>query len=234
MKENSARLASSPVIIPPTVHEGRRWRRRALFTLLLIGAVIAVLLGYEGLPLTQLAAARARWAANGTGDYRIVVAYSVPLYECVQDFEVRGGKVSYRHRDECPTNPVAGATGGLASLYTVQRLFERIEETLRGPSCGPNGCLCDGPIQLEVAYHPQSGYPQRISWTLGQGQRWRYIDFWLAQLSGRVQCPPLTYLGETITVLSLDALPPEATPDLDALAAPEATKPAVTLPPLGG
>lgn len=205
-----------------------------LFTLLLLGAVIAALLGYDSLPTTQFAAAQARWTASGTDDYRIVVAYSVPLYECEQDFEVRDGKVSYRHRDECPTNPVAGASGGLANLYTVQRLFERIDETLNGPSCGPNGCICDGPIQLEVVYHPQLGYPQRITWALGQGQRWRYIDFWLAQLSGRVQCPPVTYLGETIEVLSLEALQLEATPDVDALAEPQATKPAVTPPSLGG
>jgi hypothetical protein len=209
-----------------------------LYSVLLVGAVIGVLLAYDSLPTTQLAAAQARWAANGTSNYRIVVAYSVPLYECEQDFEVRGGKVSYRYRDECPTNPVAGASGGLASLYTVQRLFERIDDTLKGPACGPNGCICDGPIQLDVSYHPQLGYPQRITWALGQEQRWRYIDFWLAQLSGRAQCPPVTYIGETIEVLSLEMLPPEATPEvtpnIDALAEPQATKPAVTPPSLGG
>jgi hypothetical protein len=174
-------------------------------------ALVAGYLIYRSLPSTQLANARARWQTGGTDDYRIVVHYHVPLYECVQDFDVRDGQVDTLHRNECPVNPVVGSSGGLSARFTVEALFDRIAGDLENPQCGPNGCVCDGPIGLNVRYDAALGYPVEIASRTMPELRWRYPEYWTAQLSGGLNCPPTNFVGDIITVESLTPLKEPAT-----------------------
>ncbi len=157
--------------------------------------------------LTDLDAARERWAAQRITDYRIEVEYSVPFFSCQQDIEVRDDAVDYKHRDSCAVSVTQKSLD-----FTVSALFQRIEDSINNPACGPNGCACDGPIAVEVTYHPEQGYPQQIVYQLQPNRRWFYAEYWQALLSGALQqCPPTTYIGETITVQSLTPLPPQPT-----------------------
>jgi hypothetical protein len=187
---------------------------------LLVAAVLLALLLFVIIltitaPARALAESKARWAAQGYSDYRIVVKYALPLYDCVQDFEVRGGEIAYRHKDECSLTPVAGNNNGLFEPLIVPALFQRIDETLNTPVCGPNGCLCDGPLGVEVSYNGPLGYPQQITYRLMPDARWRYPDYWLVRFTGSLNCPTTGkntlggYAGPVITVTSLTSLKPE-------------------------
>jgi hypothetical protein len=160
-------------------------------------------------PASDLETARERWAEQGITAYRITVEYSVPLFSCQQDMEVRNEVVDYKHTDRCSLNPTR-----TPRYFTVSDLFQRIEDSLNAPQCGPNGCACDGPIAVAVTYHPELGYPQQIVYQLRPDRRWLYGEYWQALLNGELQrCPPTTYIGETITVRSLTPLEsPSPTP----------------------
>ena len=74
---------------------------------------------------------------------------------------------------------------------------------------------------LDVVYDSQRGYPLQIAYTLRPDLRSRDLQYWLAMLDGTLtNCPPVTYIGQTIRVTNLDALPPlaerltEATPEI--------------------
>ena len=124
-------------------------------------------------------------------------------------------------------------TGSRSTTWpTVDNLFARVEDGQKNPQCGPNGCICDGPIEMSVTYDPQRGYPQQITYTLRQDLRNRDLGYWLAMLDGSLaNCPQVTYIGQTITVTSLESLPPlvesltEATPEVGV---GEPTKPELT------
>lgn len=151
---------------------------------------------------SDLDSARERWAAQSISHYRIVIEYSVPLFNCQQDIEVRNEVVDYKHQDSC-----AISVTQTQEYFTISNLFQRIEDYINSPLCGPNGCACDGPISVDVAYHPEQGYPQQIVYQLHPERRWFYGEYWQALLSGTLQqCPPINYIGETITVQSLAPL----------------------------
>lgn len=199
----------------------RRWR--VLLILFLVIAVAAFVV-YRTTPLARLADARAQWASNGLSDYRIIVEYELPLYSCQQDLDVRNGEVDYRNQDSCRMTPVLGANQGIMEMLTVNGLFARVEQAVTTPECGPNGCVCDGPITVDVTYDAEMGYPQVLNYRLAPEDRWRSLEFWLAQISGSPPCPPASYIGQIITVTSLEPLKPqvemgnlfgEATPELD-------------------
>lgn len=189
----------------------KRWfsLRRILLAAVMLAIVIIGLVIYGASPTNQLAEARSRWAANGYPAYRIVLDYSLPLYACEQDFEVKNEEVTYRNRDSCRMSPVTGNKGGLLELMTVANLFLRIEKSINEPECGPNGCICDGYIGIDVAYDPTLGYPQRLEYRLRPEDRWRSLDFWRSQLSSNAPCPPASYIGQTITITELTPLKPD-------------------------
>lgn len=166
-------------------------------------------------PLTELAAAQERWAAQGISDYRILVEFKRPFNTCRQDFKVQGATIAYKFADSCTLGAVA-IGGNDDRLPTVARLFAQVEGSLKNPQCGQNGCVCDGPVEVTVTYDPQRGYPQQIIYELRPDLRWRYLDYWIAQLNGSLAlCPPTAYVGQTITVLELD-VSPATTPEQSA------------------
>jgi hypothetical protein len=185
--------------------------RRAVWMALAAGGLLVAvaLVGWLTSPAQALAAARARWETAAIRDYRIVVFWDRELLDCEQDFEVRGGAVSYRHKDTCNMGP--GAVGRTPTLPTVDVLFGRVETALNEPVCGQNGCICDGPIETQVEYDAARGYPARIQTVLRADWRWRDPAFWLAGLRGDLAaCSPTVFIGQTIRVLSLEPLTPPA------------------------
>ena len=163
-------------------------------------------------PLAELQVAQTLWAAQHISDYRIVVEYKRPFNTCQQDFKVQGDAIGFRYADTC-TLGAAAIDGNEDTLPTVARLFTQLEADLKTAQCGQNGCVCDGPVQISVTYDPQRGYPQHITYELRPDLRWRYLEYWLAQVNGTLaQCPPTAYVGQTITVLSLEAAPAQAEP----------------------
>lgn len=189
---------------------GLRLGRRAVWLAVAAGGLLAAaaLIGWLTAPARALAAARARWEAAAIHDYRIVVFWDRELLDCEQDFEVRGGGVSYRHKDTCAVGP--GAVGRTPALPTVMYLFEQAERGLNEQVCGQNGCICDGPIEIQVDYDPTLGYPTRIQTVLRPDWRWRDPAFWLAGLRGELAaCPPIVFVGQTIRVASFEVLKPQ-------------------------
>ncbi len=220
---NTSKSVPLTETIPHFVHKliPRIPRRRLLAACALLPVCfVLMLMVRQSDPITDLETARARWAATGIIDYRIVVEFQRPYLTCQQDFEVRGTDIGYKHKDTCS---MGGAITGSRSTNwpTVANLFARIEDSQTNPQCGPNGCICDGPIETEVIYDPERGYPQQITYTLRQDLRSRNLEYWVALLNGSLaNCPQVTYIGQTIRVTALEALPPlveqlnEATPEI--------------------
>lgn len=195
----------------------RRWftYRKLLAATALTALVVTVLLVINA-PARALEQAQARWAAAALTDYRIVVELSSTFYRCEQDFEVRAGEVGTMYANRCPVSPVMGTGSGMATRYTVTALFERIQTHLQNDApCGPNGCLCDGVIGLDVEYDPALGYPILIHERLRPETRYFLPEFWIASLQGGPVCPLQGYDSTTVRVISLTPLEPEkpAKPD---------------------
>lgn len=205
---NSARsTATFPLVLPqPRLRLPRGWW--AGFSAAALALLI--LFNHQSDPLGTLEAAKAQWAASGITDYHIVVTFERPYNSCQQDFDVRGTDISYKHKDSCSVGGAVIGRPGIA-YPTVDNLFTRIETSLTTPQCGPNGCLCDGPIEVTASYDAELGYPLEIIYTLRQDLRTRDLQYWLALLDGSLaNCPQVTYLGQTIRVTSLEPLEPLA------------------------
>lgn len=198
-----AKLASLTTITRPSTH-----KRSDRLKWLLFGGSFCLLLLF-GLRQSgdSIDAARMRWEASQITDYRIKIEFVLPYRTCEQDFEVRSGQVTYRHRDTCTSG--LSATSGQAYMLTIEDWFERLEREMADPGCGDNGCACDGPIKILVNYEESLGYPTEIRYQLQPEMRWRYPEFWGNLLSGHV-CPPTTYVGQTIRITSLARLKPVA------------------------
>lgn len=183
-------------------------RQRLRWLLIVSGLWLLTGFVLQADPLTELDAAKARWQAAGITDYRIAVTFERPYASCQQNFDVRGAEISRKHKDSCSVGGAITSKPGMV-WPTVNNLFARIEDGLKNPQCGPNGCVCDGPVEMTVTYDPERGYPLEIVYTLRQDLRRRDIQYWLAMLDGTLaNCPPVTYIGQTIRVTSLETLAP--------------------------
>ncbi len=192
---------------------------------------IVLLVFRQSEPINDLETAKARWAATGITDYRMVIEYKRPYFNCQIDFDVRGTTVSHKNKDTCRMG--SAVTGNrTTTLPTVEGLFKQLEAEQQGSLCGPNGCICDGPIEMSVVYDPERGFPTQITYTLRQDLRNRNPGYWLAMLDGSLaNCPQVTYIGQTIRVTLLEPIPPlvdsltEATPEVGV---GQASKPQLT------
>ena len=213
-----------------TLRIAHRWLFVAACVLLIL-VFTSLLVLRQSDPLNDLEAAKARWAASGITDYRITVEFQYPYSSCKKDFEVRGSSISYKYKDTCRFGGAITPNRN-NDWPTIDVLFSRIEDSLKNPQCGPNGCVCDGPIELGAVYDPERGYPQQITSTLRQDLRSRDLQYWLAVLNGSLaNCPPVNYIGQTIRITAFEALPPlveqltESTPEISI---GDAIKPQVT------
>lgn len=167
----------------------------AVVVVLLIGAAVMLLAGaLPGFSLPQTP--RARWGAKGFAHYRLVYRAS-GLVDCTVTAEVRAESVVTSQ-----TDPPGGA---FCAIMSVTGLFERIDTLVSGPRCGPNGCGCDGPLEVAATYDPALGYPLTIDQQLHPEQRWRYFDYWVHNSIGG-GCTLIGYSGTLIEVQSLTPL----------------------------
>lgn len=138
--------------------------------ILTVLAISSVALAHQGtfsqdkLP-EQLTAAKQKWQKNSVSHYRLTLNYS-HLNDCQQDVEIKDEKVISRQKNTCSEIP---------SVQTVTELFQHIESA-NNQECGPNGCVCDGPLAVNVVYDSQLGYPRQIEMRLQPQKRWLYYD----------------------------------------------------------
>jgi hypothetical protein len=139
----------------------------------------------------------ARWAMRTFNHYRL--DYSVSgLITCQVQAEVRAEAVVAAR-----TTPAGGA---FCAIMSVTGLFARIDKLSQSPLCGPNGCGCDGPLEIRVVYDTQLGYPALIEQELRPDERWRYFEYWVHNSVGG-GCTAVGYEGTRIEVAAPVVLP---------------------------
>ena len=124
--------------------------------------------------LREVAARRESWRARHVTDYRIQIAVGCfcPWPGNPAILEVRGG-VAVRLYDT--TGKALGAPREPWSLYTVEGLFDNVEQSTRWVDV------------LEVAYDPQYGYPTMIH---GDGKLGLPDDWFWIKASRLTSTPP--------------------------------------------
>lgn len=166
---------------------------------LLAGLVIAGLGLWLAGPsvAAELLPPRQRWAARGFDHYRL--SYRMTgLIACQVVAEVRAEAVV-----TADTTPSGGA---FCAIMSVSGLFKRIDTLGQGPLCGPNGCGCDGPLEVRAVYDTQLGYPLRVDQQLRPDERWRYFEYWVHNSVGG-GCTAVGFVGTRIEVSAPVMLP---------------------------
>jgi hypothetical protein len=91
--------------------------------------------------------------------YRMTVEMRIPNSTggsyCEQQIEVRDSKATLLS-DTCGDGIVRDVN------YWFEFIAERQTYYAEHPTCGPNGCQCDGPINVDVTYHIWRGYPMIV------------------------------------------------------------------------
>ena len=195
-----------------------RWPAR-LWLLLAVGALLGC--GLLGLFLWQaaghelsLSAARNRWASRPFTHYQLVFENHHPWATCRYDVEVRDEQVV--SAVVTPSHLCDHLPG--ATTATITGMFDRLSAA--DGQCGPNGCACDGQIEVEAIYDERLGYPHSARTHLRQADWWHSHDFDIRHysLSDWRQYPRLTskltvgctlkgYIPLEIRVLDLRPLP---------------------------
>ena len=144
---------------------------------------------------SELALAQSRWQVRPFDRYHLVLEDSGGLRPCRQEIEVAGDQIVQVIANSCP----------YPAATTVSDLFATVRRYVAKPPCGPNGCACDGALGVEVAYHPQLGYPQQVAVRSQISERWKYGDYWrnLWQNRGQVRCAVMGYSGPELRVVAL-------------------------------
>jgi len=176
-------VAAAAVAVALARTAGRRsragkWLVRVGLPLLVLGGAVAVFaLRGEGEPLTAeaLAAARARWEANGPRSYAL-------------EIEVSGGQ-SNRHRVEVRDGAVVSmVTGGwevelrLGQYWTVEGMLDSLATELRNAAAPERAYGVSDPsrVELRVVFDEDLGYPRRfLRHVLGghAGIQWKVVSF---------------------------------------------------------
>jgi hypothetical protein len=130
----------------------------------------------------ELDAAQAQWNSSGTRHYRFDVQLSHPDLDLMNDF----CKYTVEVRDEAVTSVIEN-TCALPPM-TVSGLFGWLQKNVTRfeGKCGPNGCMCDGPVGLDASFDPQRGYPVKASIAPMSRHAVQYRDIWQ-----RIGCKPL-------------------------------------------
>ncbi|MDZ7963211.1 MAG: DUF6174 domain-containing protein [Aulosira sp. DedQUE10] len=137
----------------------------------------------------RLAEAQKKWNAQNVSHYRLTLHYSSFHDNCQQEVEIKDEKVIAVKQNTCPTIPA----------QTITELFEQIESSADGTKCGPNGCACDGPVDVNATYDAQYGYPLQLEMELAPNKRWLYLDYWRNQVQG-LPCTMIGFINQKITI----------------------------------
>jgi hypothetical protein len=95
------------------------------------------------------------WTMQNIRQYRMIVDRYHTALDCRQEI-VHQDHVSTLVEDTCNDGVVRDIN------YLFDHVETRITHYAANPTCGPNGCDCDGPINIEVDYHIRYGYPMII------------------------------------------------------------------------
>lgn len=102
----------------------------------------------------QLLDARQRWLQRPFAAYAIELERTEGPYSCFQSFVMNADGEVGQLQGDCRGEP-----------WSVERLFDEVEQHLTSVHCAPNGCACDGRILVEASYDPQLGYPTELRYT---------------------------------------------------------------------
>ncbi|MBD2338584.1 hypothetical protein H6G64_16540 [Calothrix sp. FACHB-156] len=144
----------------------------------------------------RLAKAQKKWNDQNISHYRLTINYS-SHNNCQQEIEIKNEKVIAVKQNNCSTIPA----------QTISELFQQIQASEDGTKCGPNGCACDGPVDIHTKYDAQYGYPYQLEMELASNKRWQYLDYWRNQMQG-LPCTMIGFINQKITVTNFTPIQP--------------------------
>jgi hypothetical protein len=151
---------------------------------------------WQTTPVYQFREARDRWERRPFRHYRLSANYTTNWAQCHYDIEVRDEKIRHTFGLTC-------LSAESAQTLTVEGIFENFERYASQRICAATGCYCDGTYVLRATYHPEYGYPQRITT--------RFMRNWLDDLMhgqyGKQSCRRADVLEERLEVVSVEPLP---------------------------
>lgn len=104
--------------------------------------------------ISELLAARQKWLQRPVAGYAIELERREGALSCFQSFEMTAEGEIEQLQGDCRGEP-----------WSVEHMFDEIEQYLTSVNCPPNGCACDGRIIVEATYDPQLGYPTELRYT---------------------------------------------------------------------
>jgi hypothetical protein len=120
--------------------------------------------GFDGVAASDLRAAEARWARNGSLDYRITVSWGGFGSRESHTLYVHDGIVG-DYQSECFSGPERVECGAVDySNYTVPGIFALLRRKVAEQ--GPNEGEAIGAPFVRGHYHPELGYPVQFSFGL--------------------------------------------------------------------
>jgi hypothetical protein len=150
--------------------------------------------------------AETRWEQRPFRNYRMQLTEEnhTPLFTliCTMDVEIRNEEIARVWQSDCPP-PI---------LWTVSGLFE-LTNSLEAHICYPafsGGCACATNYQVQTNYHPQLGYPRKITRSTVTAIQYTHLDYWRYLVLERKQpwCSGIANSSiRTVTVESLTPLP---------------------------
>jgi hypothetical protein len=147
-----------------------RWALLGFAAALLACALLAPAAGGPAYA-SDLAAAKARWAARPFSAYRLVVREQTNASSCRQAVEVRDEKIDRVLENRCVRLP----------SWTVTNLFTWAEQSSDPASrCYPSAitCVCHKTYSLRADYDPLLGYPRSIIHAWSLRLNWAYLGHW--------------------------------------------------------
>ncbi|HEY9636178.1 MAG TPA: DUF6174 domain-containing protein [Coleofasciculaceae cyanobacterium] len=142
----------------------------------------------------QLAAAKKTWNSRSVSHYRLSLKSSSPV-DCQQEVEIQNEKVTVVRKNTCSTLPA----------MTVKDLFNKVASLADGKQCGPNGCACDGRLDVDAIYDPQFGYPRQLEIRLKPKNSWLDFDSWNGIFTGKA-CTAIGFVEQKITVIGFSPI----------------------------
>jgi len=140
--------------------------------------------------LRALDMARERWAARSFSSYYLTINVSIwnegtgsdlfsgvepggLITTCRYEAEVIDEAVVTTIENTCASTTWGEPIFSIHVPETVTGLFNEIERTITEHECGPNGCICDGFIGVDVSYDRRLGYPK----TVKESRKQEYLLF---------------------------------------------------------
>jgi hypothetical protein len=101
--------------------------------------------------MANLAAAQAHWDQAGLRHYRVLIQRLHVTGSCMQQVDVRSGKIVGVLRNDCEAAPV-----------TVQGFFDHMRQQILNSRCRDNKCKCTVVYRVEMTYAATDGHPRSI------------------------------------------------------------------------